>query len=304
VRLLFSTLRHVFGTKSEGHRHPFVVSPPSSFYSLCFDRFFIRVALLGVVVIFTFAILFAPFLTSLDNVTQVLHRMFPFARGLFEDKVANFWCASHVIFRWKERFETSTLLRMSLGLTLFGLVPTAFSVLRRPTLLRFQYCLAAHAFSFFLFSFQVHEKTILLPLLPLVCLLGASRRVTFFVTWLSAVASFTMFPLLLKDGLLVPYTVSQLLYLPLAFSQSTAPSVGWKRACQMSLLLMVAIHAANASGLTHRFPRYPDLAELLVAVVGAAHFAVAALGVVVVAAATGDESDEEKTDQVLESKQE
>ena len=29
-------------------------------------------------------------------VLQVLHRMFPFARGLYEDKVANFWCSISV----------------------------------------------------------------------------------------------------------------------------------------------------------------------------------------------------------------
>ena len=39
-----------------------------------------------------FALCWLPFLTSLDQAKQVLHRLFPFARGLFEDKVANFWC--------------------------------------------------------------------------------------------------------------------------------------------------------------------------------------------------------------------
>ena len=29
-------------------------------------------------------------------VLQVVHRMFPFARGLYEDKVANFWCSISV----------------------------------------------------------------------------------------------------------------------------------------------------------------------------------------------------------------
>ena len=32
-----------------------------------------------------------------EAVLQVLHRMFPFARGLYEDKVANFWCSVSVV---------------------------------------------------------------------------------------------------------------------------------------------------------------------------------------------------------------
>ena len=35
-------------------------------------------------------------------VLQVLHRMFPFARGLYEDKVANFWCSISVEARMQE----------------------------------------------------------------------------------------------------------------------------------------------------------------------------------------------------------
>jgi len=32
---------------------------------------------------------------------QVLHRLVPLARGLFEDHVANFWCVSSVLIKWK-----------------------------------------------------------------------------------------------------------------------------------------------------------------------------------------------------------
>lgn len=35
-------------------------------------------------------------------VLQVVHRMFPFARGLYEDKVANFWCSISVAAWWTE----------------------------------------------------------------------------------------------------------------------------------------------------------------------------------------------------------
>ncbi|CAD7948852.1 unnamed protein product [Amoebophrya sp. A25] len=53
-----------------------------------FKKFFLRVALLGVVVIVTFAAIMFPFRRQL---LQVKSRVFPFGRGLFEDFVSNFW---------------------------------------------------------------------------------------------------------------------------------------------------------------------------------------------------------------------
>jgi alpha-1,3-glucosyltransferase len=39
---------------------------------------------IGLTVIVTFAASWAPFLYSVDSVKQVVHRLFPFARGIFE----------------------------------------------------------------------------------------------------------------------------------------------------------------------------------------------------------------------------
>lgn len=39
----------------------------------------------------TFAVLWAPYLTSPGAVIGVLRRLFPTQRGLYEDYVANFW---------------------------------------------------------------------------------------------------------------------------------------------------------------------------------------------------------------------
>ena len=33
------------------------------------------------------------------QLTQSIHRIFPFPRGLFEDKVANVWCAIHTLHK-------------------------------------------------------------------------------------------------------------------------------------------------------------------------------------------------------------
>lgn len=62
-------------------------------------------ASLGLVVIGTFGLVWAPWLGSWGAAKQVLMRLVPLSRGIFEDYVANFWCVSNVIFKWKLRLS-------------------------------------------------------------------------------------------------------------------------------------------------------------------------------------------------------
>ena len=55
--------------------------------------------------------------------------------------------------------------------------------------------------SFYLFSFHVHEKTILLVTLPVNLLVNSHPL---FVLWFNVVSAFSMYPLLTKDGLILP----------------------------------------------------------------------------------------------------
>ncbi|XP_039050924.1 probable dolichyl pyrophosphate Man9GlcNAc2 alpha-1,3-glucosyltransferase [Hibiscus syriacus] len=66
----------------------------------------------------------------------------------------------------------------------------------------FLYALLNSSFSFYLFSYQVHEKSILLPLLPLTLLALEERRS---ILWLTHFAMFSMLPLLHRDKLILPY---------------------------------------------------------------------------------------------------
>jgi alpha-1,3-glucosyltransferase len=131
-----------------------------------------------------------PFLPPFSSSRAILDpftRIFPFSRGLFEDKVANFWCFSNVAIKWKTRASSSALVRLSAGLTALGFMPSVIGLLRSGFSLRIsqdknnkepiigpgplfpllKFALLTSSMSFFLFSFQVHEKTILVPLLPL-----------------------------------------------------------------------------------------------------------------------------------------
>ena len=140
----------------------------------------------------------------------MLHRMFPFDRGLFEDKVANIWCSLSIVpgLKLHQRFETSVLLRVSTATTLLMLAPSAVALLVRPprSARSLPLALLNSSLAFFLASFQVHEKSLLLALLPIGMLLPTSPLL---FGWFSVLGAFSMYPLLVKDGLVLPYAVCQ-----------------------------------------------------------------------------------------------
>ncbi|KAG2069054.1 hypothetical protein BDR04DRAFT_1078626 [Suillus decipiens] len=199
-------------------------------------RLFLRLALTTTL---AFIIMFAPFLppfAPLSAIAAPITRIFPFGRGLFEDKVANFWCFTNVLVKWKRIFASreSLLIKASTGLTALGFLPAAVALifggyktrLRRdvqndsvnvspaapssptPILPLLPYALLTCSMSFFLFSFQVHEKTILVPLLPLTLLLSGASPTDDAFLWGALgnnVGVFSMWPLLKKDGLGLQY---------------------------------------------------------------------------------------------------
>lgn len=67
---------------------------------------------LGLAVIISFAILFLPWIGSLDQMQQVIHRIFPVARGLYEDKVANIWCALNVVVKLRNLMSLQSTVRL------------------------------------------------------------------------------------------------------------------------------------------------------------------------------------------------
>ena len=70
---------------------------------------------LGVTVAVTFGAIFYPFYAhagGMDGVVQVVRRLFPFERGLYEDKVANFWCALRVAVKLEKIFPLDILVNI------------------------------------------------------------------------------------------------------------------------------------------------------------------------------------------------
>ncbi len=89
---------------------------------------------IGFVVSLTFAVLWFPFFQArgFAGVLQVARRLFPFNRGLFEDKVANFWCSISVLVKVKQKLSQGTLVIVSGGLTLMAAFPSSLYLLWRP----------------------------------------------------------------------------------------------------------------------------------------------------------------------------
>ncbi|KAM0332368.1 hypothetical protein ACHAQA_002645 [Verticillium albo-atrum] len=150
-----------------------------------------------------------------EQLVQMVHRIFPFARGLFEDKVANFWCALNVVVKLRN-FAPELQQKAALALTLASIIPANLVLFFRPRKHLLPLGFAATAWGFFLFSFQVHEKSVLLPLMPMTLLLagkqGLSKDTRAWVGFANILGAWTMFPLLQRVDLRVPYAVLTLLW--------------------------------------------------------------------------------------------
>jgi len=167
-----------------------------------------------------------------------LGRVFPFGRGLFEDKVASLWCALEPALRVRRRLLAGSLslqsvLAAAAALTLLLLAPAAASAVRaagccsgtgrgspvvspRRWLVWWGAVSCASGLAFFLGAFQVHEKSVLIPVVPLALVAGvamagpgpvrspAGSAAAALHCWLGPLTVAGMGPLLLRDGLAVP----------------------------------------------------------------------------------------------------
>lgn len=261
---------------------------------------------IGMSVIITFAILWSPFCmyhhpteTCYSSLLHPLKRIFPFSRGIFEDKVANLWYSFSVIFDYRDYVSSpQDLIPYSLGLTVLLLIPIAVSLLRKPSD-SMQLCLALSnsALVFFLASFQVHEKSLLLSLVPAAVVLLPVDPVV--CVWYQLLGSFTIFPLLVRDGLRIPYFAVNFLFVALValrhilfsdhasyhrlyFDMNTIKLMSSKwnsllSQCRYIFLIfstsgMIALHMLEA--IVKPPSRYPDLYPALISLFGAANLVV------------------------------
>jgi len=191
---------------------------------------------------------------------QAIHRIFPFSRGLFEDKVANIWCTIHT-FHKLHRYPIELLQRLALLATTAAILPPCLIIFVKPKKQLLPLAFAAVSWGFFLCSYQVHEKNVLLPLLPMTLLLsgkdGLLPSTRAWVGLANMLGVWTMFPLLKRDELRVPYFVISLLWAyllglpPVSFSAYHEGSRGglniFSKILHLNIYLaMIGWHVAEA----------------------------------------------------------
>jgi alpha-1,3-glucosyltransferase len=150
------------------------------------------------------------------------------------------------------------------------------------------------SWGFFLFSFQVHEKSVLLPLLPMTLSLagdsGLNKENRAWVGLANILGSWTMYPLLKREELSVPYAVMTLLWAylvglpPLSFETYRSRSALEDSNSQFELniftkllhfafyIAMIAWHILEA--FVEPLPGKPDLWVVLNALIGAGGFGI------------------------------
>jgi len=167
----------------------------------------------------------------------------------------------------------------SLLMTLVGILPPCIILFLYPRKHLLPLGLSACAWSFFMFSFQVHEKSVLLPLMPATLLLAGSldEDIVCWVTWMNNVAMFrfvslvprshgylltnelkSMWPLLRRDGLALQYTVMTVFSAWLMGTFHRLPEHWFARLTQLgSYAAIIALHVAEI--MVGKIERLPDL---------------------------------------------
>jgi len=258
---------------------------------------------LGITVIMTFFVQWYPFIlfrksytTPKDAMLQVLKRIFPVQRGLFEGKVSNIWCALSVKpISIRDRLSSDAQLKLSLLCTTLLIAPFCIMLFnlgmkyhqRKKDTDHLEGLLWGSfgtSLSFFLASFQVHEKSILMAVSS-VSVMVANEEL--FVCWFSVVATWSMWHLLRTDRLEVPYFICIFIFIFIAndiigtksFSnRRIQSSSSYVRSTLKYLLvpltsfLMISLHFAEM--FVHVPSNLPDLFPLMWSITGCFMFGI------------------------------
>ncbi|ODQ63181.1 ALG6, ALG8 glycosyltransferase, partial [Nadsonia fulvescens var. elongata DSM 6958] len=245
---------------------------------LCFfpEINFTRLIGIGITVVATFAVILFPFfwVGGVEQLLQIIARVFPFQRGLWEDKVANFWCTANVFIKLKLLFPAAQLQLFSLMATLIAIIPPMAVIFFKPKKNLLIWAFSACSWAFFLFSFQVHEKSVLVPLLPTTLLLtqmDPASSIFSIVCWINNIAVFSLYPLLKRENLRLQYFVILFFWnwlignITVSWSRLTnfvlPSSLFWKLIIVGSYSVCAVLHIAEAClpVPSTLLSKYPDL---------------------------------------------
>lgn len=245
-----------------------------------------RLICISLTVVLVFWLVWFPFLKSREITLQVLHRLFPLARGIFEDKVSNVWCAVNIFYKLNRSFSQIQMAKICIACVFLFSIPSLFNLFKYPTMNKFILSLINVSLSFFLFSYQVHEKSILLVATPVLLYFLFDPFPCF---WFLLISNFSMLPLYLKDDLIIPFISLSALFSLFVFASATFP-VNSKASNRLirkyfgrtsnlvkllfKLSMMGCVILFLCSSIANPPVRYPDLWPLLVSVYSCFHFCI------------------------------
>jgi len=178
-----------------------------------------KIVWLGIITIGANLVLWSPYIFSKNAIWKVvLQRIFPLYRGLYEDKVANFWCFINNFIEMRSLFSHRILTLFSAGCALLGCLPSIIMIMKRPNRKAFIMSVFNISMSFYMFSYMSHKKTILLPLLPLTMLFYTYCHV---FTTMMLFGLFSNFFLLRREECIIPYFAILILYTVIGYDYET-----------------------------------------------------------------------------------
>ena len=238
-----------------------------------------RVFILGLCVLGTIAAACIPIVHNCastqcisDRMGMMSRRIFPFGRGIFEDYVANAWIVLNPILRIRSASGTylQTIAWLSTILTVGCAAIPGFALLRNPRRALFPVGLVASSLSFYLFSWMVHEKAIILPLSALLVSSGilTSHQQTRSVLLRFIEAScLSLLPLMVVEGSALSGTVifaiawlTISVFLKAPQDRSKAQTVDLAQRCAN----LIAGIGCCIMILCQRPERYPYIGELVI----------------------------------------
>ena len=170
----------------------------------------IYIGIYGIITLITNVIIYLPWLKA-KKINDVFSRIFPVRRGIFEDKVATFWCTINIVFKLNQHFKTEHLIKLALILTIIGCLIPIYAIFTCEKLTKkiCTQCFFIVSFAFYLFSFHVHEKTIIVPFLAYLLNLPNMKNV---LPSFTLVGMFSLFPLLKRENQIIPYYLTSILF--------------------------------------------------------------------------------------------
>ncbi|EDO47114.1 predicted protein [Nematostella vectensis] len=273
----------------------------------------LRLFKLAAIVIITFGASFGPFI-NMGQLHQVLSRLFPFKRGLCHAYWApNAWALYNVLDKvvavvgkagliTKEGIQTQASMTgglvgqsghlvlpsipplVTMVLTLVSIMPALLHAWYRPSgTKRFLRCLVLCAYGSFMFGWHVHEKAVLMMIIPLSLLAVQDKKDARAFLVLSTAGHLSLFPLLfnqqetpLKICLMLMFTILSFYSLCLihcgksSSNQSSArseiftlPIVSWYEAAYICGLAVLEFYCSLIHPLTSLSKTLPFLPLLL-----------------------------------------